>query len=89
MQLRFTASDIGSSTQSVVEAGVDGIIVSATDCDDVGTPGDANGDGIVDVNDILAVISAWGQSCNGCLEDLDGSGYVDVSDLLLVIANWQ
>ncbi len=89
MQLRFTASDIGSSTQSVVEAGVDGIIVSATDCDDVGTPGDANGDGTVDVNDILAVIAAWGQSCNGCLEDLDGSGYVDVSDLLLVIANWQ
>ncbi|MDG2291116.1 MAG: S8 family serine peptidase [Phycisphaerales bacterium] len=88
IQLRFTASDVGADTQSVVEAGVDAIMVSATECNDAGVPGDANGDGIVDVNDILAVIAAWGTTCNGCLEDLDGSGEIDVNDLLLVIANW-
>jgi hypothetical protein len=88
MQLRFTASDVGSDTQSVVEAGVDALLISATECFDAGIPGDANGDGQVDVADILAVIAAWGTSCNNCTEDLDGSGFIDVADLLLVISNW-
>jgi len=50
--------------------------------------GDVTGDGIVDVSDILALISAWGP-CNECVEDLDHSGVVDVTDLLLVIGNWS
>jgi len=49
--------------------------------------GDVNGDGNVNVSDVLAVISAWG-SCEGCIEDLDNSGSVDVTDLLIVIGNW-
>jgi subtilisin family serine protease len=88
IQLRFTASDVGADTQSVVEAGVDAILISATECNDADVPGDATGDGVVNVKDILAVIAAWNTTCNGCLEDLDGNGVVDVSDLLLVIANW-
>ena len=88
IQLRFTASDVGADTQSVVEAGVDALLISATECFDAGIPGDANGDGQVDVADILAVIAAWGTSCNNCTEDLDGSGLIDVADLLQVIANW-
>jgi hypothetical protein len=88
LQLRFTASDVGADTQSVVEAGVDALLISATECNDAGVPGDADGDGQVNVADILAVIAAWGTSCNNCTEDLDGSGIVDVADLLLVIANW-
>ena len=89
IQIRFTANDVGTNTQSVVEAGVDNLIVSAVDCDDVVVvPGDANGDGSVDVNDILAVIAAWASSCDSCPEDLDGSGIIDVNDLLLVIASW-
>ena len=51
-------------------------------------PGDVNGDGVVGVNDILAVISAWGE-CDGCSEDLNNDGYVNVNDLLEVIANWS
>ena len=51
--------------------------------------GDANGDSMVDVNDILAVISVWGQLCDGCTEDLDGSGDIGVDDLLQVISNWN
>ena len=50
-------------------------------------PGDVNGDGEVNVSDVLAVISAWGP-CGDCPEDLNGDGNVNVTDLLDVIANW-
>ena len=52
------------------------------DCD-----GDTDGDSVVDVNDLLAVISSWG-TCGGCSADLNGDGYVDVSDLLSILDNW-
>jgi hypothetical protein len=55
-------------------------------------PGDANGDGLVDVDDLLLVINGWGacpdpkvESCPG---DLDESTTVDVDDLLIVINGW-
>lgn len=50
-------------------------------------PGDADGDGVVNTNDILAILSAWGQ-CKGCPEDLNTDGLVGVDDILLVIAHW-
>ena len=51
---------------------------------------DINCDGSVDVNDLLAVISAWGD-CEpdaACPEDINGDGTVDVNDLLAVIGAW-
>ncbi len=48
--------------------------------------GDIDGNGIVEVTDLLEVIAAWGSSDVNA--DVDGSGIVDVSDLLLVVANW-
>ena len=56
---------------------------------DLGTtmPGDINGDGVVGVEDVLAVIAAWGP-CAGCGEDLNGDGVVDVSDLLALLGLW-
>ena len=56
------------------------------DCDDV-FEGDVNGDGVVDVTDLLMVISAFGP-CSGCAEDLDGDGLAGASDILIVLANW-
>ena len=53
-----------------------------TPCD-----GDTDGSGVVDVGDLLTVISQWG-ACSGCDGDLDGNGTVDVNDLLTVIGNW-
>ena len=50
-------------------------------------PSDFNGDGVVDVNDLLLLIAAWG-SCDACPEDLNSDGVVDVNDLLLVISAW-
>ena len=56
---------------------------------DVGAPepcsGDVSGDGLVDVNDVLAVVAAFG-ACGSCSEDIDGDGTVGVDDLLVVIA---
>ncbi len=49
-------------------------------------PADVNGDGEVNVNDLLAIIAEWGAS--GGSSDVDGNGTVDVSDLLAVIAAW-
>ncbi len=55
---------------------------------DGGVSGDVNGDGEVNINDLLAIISAWGP-CKSCDEDLDDNGMVDVTDILLVIGNWN
>jgi hypothetical protein len=49
--------------------------------------GDVNGDGVVNVNDILMLIVAWGP-CDGCIEDLNGDGTVNVTDLVLLISYW-
>ncbi|MHC5026676.1 MAG: choice-of-anchor B family protein [Planctomycetota bacterium] len=87
MRVRFTASDLGGG--SVVEAGIDDVRVVYYECDDTpGVIGDVNGDGFVDVQDLVAVITAWGK-CNGCVEDITGDGQVDVQDLILVITNWS
>jgi uncharacterized membrane protein len=54
-------------------------------------PGDTTGDGFVSVNDLLAVINAWG-TCpapGSCAADLNGDGIVNVDDLLIVINNWS
>ena len=49
--------------------------------------GDINGDGVVNVDDILATIGAWGP-CDGCPEDTDGDGVVGVDDVLAVLSAW-
>jgi hypothetical protein len=58
-------------------------------------PGDANGDGSVNVDDLIAVILAWGPCPPGpapCPADIEpfpgGDGDVDVDDLIAVILNW-
>lgn len=52
-----------------------------------GCDGDTNGDQVVDVQDLLAILENW--DCTTCPdEDLDGSGTVGVGDLLEVLGNW-
>jgi hypothetical protein len=48
---------------------------------------DMNGDDLVNVDDLLTVIAAWGD-CD-CNEDLTGDGNVGVHDILLLIAAWS
>ncbi len=50
-------------------------------------PADVNDDGMVDVLDLLEVLSAWGP-CPDCGEDITGDGVVDVLDLLEVLSAW-
>ena len=49
-------------------------------------PADLDSSGAVDIGDLLAILSAWGDK--GGPEDLDGSGFVDIGDLLIVLATW-
>lgn len=54
-------------------------------------PSDTNGDGLVNVSDLLNVINTWGPCPQGCLGDIappGGDGVVNVSDLLAVINGW-
>jgi hypothetical protein len=48
---------------------------------------DANGDGVVDVLDLVEVLVSWGE-CPGCPADLNGDGVVDVLDLVEVLVGW-
>ena len=50
-------------------------------------PGDVNGDGIVNTEDLLLLLAAWGE-CQGCPEDLNGDGVVNTTDLLALLAAW-
>ena len=86
IRLRFTASDIGGNTQSVVEAGVDAILITARECDDnPWCPGDLDGNGEVGVDDLLALLAVYQTNGDG---DCDGDGDTDVDDLLLLISAW-
>jgi len=50
-------------------------------------PGDVDGSGGVDVNDMLAILGLWGP-CQGCPADTNGDGVVDVNDVLVLLGNW-
>lgn len=62
-------------------------------CEDVEcVPGDANGDGAVNVIDLLAVLAAWGPCPGGvdpCGADVTRDGVVGVTDVLLVLEHWN
>jgi hypothetical protein len=47
---------------------------------------DINGDGYVNVTDLLVVIDQWGLTDSPA--DLNQDGIVDVTDLLIVVGNW-
>ena len=49
--------------------------------------GDATGDCVVDIRDLLLVLAEWGQ-CDLCIADLNGDGVVDIADILIVLATW-
>ena len=56
----------------------------------IAKPGDVDGDGVVNVGDLLAVISNWGPCPIGaaCPADLNDDSLVNVQDLLMVINSW-
>jgi hypothetical protein len=73
--------DAGDGTAPIVDMGAYEVVPGA------GEPADVNGDGGVDVLDLLQLLSAWG-ACPACPEDIDGDGSVGVLDLLALLAAW-
>ena len=49
-------------------------------------PADVDGSGTVDVDDLLAVITAWGSS--DASADVTADGVVDADDLIEVLLTW-
>lgn len=56
-------------------------------CDPNNCPTDINGDGQVNVTDLLSLIDSWGL-CAGCDADINDDGVVDVTDLLELVGAW-
>ena len=53
-------------------------------------PADVNNDGVVDIDDIFAVLAGWGpcDDPSDCPADVNGDGFVDIDDLFEILANW-
>lgn len=85
VRLRFVASDF--NPQSLVEAAVDGFQLVRYECEqNPPLPGDVNGDGAVDLDDLNIVLSNFGQSTSQ--GDSDGNGVVNLDDLNTVLSNF-
>ncbi|UCD74908.1 MAG: hypothetical protein JSV91_14115, partial [Phycisphaerales bacterium] len=83
-RIRFIASDEGSP--SVVEAGVDGVELEASYCEDPECPQDVNQDGLVDIDDLFDVLAHWAEGPGAY--DINNDGVVDIDDVFEVLANW-
>lgn len=87
-RIRFTAQDQGSG--SLIEAGVDAFKIYSFACPTIplcaSCPGDVNGDGRVDGDDIqdFAAAHIAGSLVTGC-EDMDADTDVDGTDLTLLV----
>jgi len=58
---------------------------------DLPSPEDLNGDDLVDFDDLLLLLTAWGPCPAppaGCSPDIDGDGTVGFQDLLALLAAW-
>ncbi len=88
VRVRFVVEDEGNN--SITNAGIDNFEVEALLCSDPAPacPADLNGDGVVDVSDLLMLLSDWGSCPGDCPADLNGDGVVDVSDLLMLLSDW-
>jgi hypothetical protein len=80
-----SVTDTGAGTPPIVDMGAYERQVAAP------CLGDTNGSGTVDVDDLVAVILAWGDCPKppaSCDADVNDSGAVDVDDLVAVILAW-
>ncbi len=85
MRLRFRTTDAGVGG-SIVEAAIDDLSIFGFECDAPNVPGDVNGDGVVDGQDLASLLGGWGT--NFADADFNGDGIVDGVDLASLVANW-
>lgn len=50
-------------------------------------PADVNDDGVVDIDDLFAVLGGWG-TCDGCPEDVNDDDLVNIDDVFEVLGAW-
>jgi len=85
LQVTLTLS-ISSSIEGIWNFGFD-IVISQS------IPGDVNFDGIVDIEDVVIVVVAFGsrpgQANWNPIADLNGDGIIDISDIVLVTMNLE
>ncbi len=67
------------------------LCITVPDCAELIMPGDIDGDNLVGITDLMALLSAWGPcwDCSGCEADFDGDCDVGIGDLLVILANWS
>jgi hypothetical protein len=65
-----------------------GLYASPQSLPSPGTPGDTNGDGVVNFTDLNIVLAGFGQTGAGLPGDLNDDGIVDFSDLNEVLSNF-
>lgn len=83
-RVRFKAFDL--NPPSTVEAGVDG--VRLLECAAVSPcPWDLTDDGLVQIEDFLALLAAWGPN-PGHPADFNGDNQVGIEDFLALLSNW-
>jgi len=83
MQLRFIASDIGST--STIEAAIDDVSFYLVECNDA-CPADFDGNGTREVADVFAFLSAWFALDPSA--DFDGVGGIGVPDIFAFLSAW-
>ena len=85
VRVRFT---MGETDGSVTYCGwnLDDVVIEAI-VSTAGTPGDLNGDGLVNGADMGLLLAEWGP-CAGCPADLNGDGVVNGADMGVLLANW-
>ena len=90
----FAAPDVGTTNARVRvlardgDGNTGGSMGAAFTIESDQMAGDATGDGVVDVDDLLLVVSEFG--CVGdCDGDVTGDNAVTATDILLVLANWS
>jgi hypothetical protein len=83
--------DVASNTFTDIIKGVDGQYINPITLPEE-CPADIDGNGQVDVNDLLAVVVDWGacpRPCPpNCAADVVPNCFVDVDDMLAVITGW-
>ena len=91
----FGAGDVsGSGTQEIVTVSAatsftrSGVQLLERRPVDGACQGDANGDGVVDIEDLLDLIEDWGCVGKACAADFNGDGIVNIDDLLVLFSDW-
>ena len=75
----------GTFSRSIQSFPLDSILAGTPPPTFVSCPEDVVPNGIIDINDILYILSQYG-CMSGCSADVDGDGAVTISDVLAVLA---